>query len=510
LYLKSYIQNGRDENKLSHVAEGYLLLSHFQRKEADRILLLDSAIVASRSFKSVYYPMVPYSDKGSYYKRIGRFDLAIDNYLKALELAKQNKVEYFIYATKYKIATIKSEIGRDKEALTIFKECLDYQNNKKKIDTNYYLDYIRSAAQSYSKINILDSAELYNNEGLKLTANKHKRLYDIFKINKGINLFRKKEYELAQKNLEEPLQVIDGDNISNVPYILRSHFYLGKINEKLKDSDKAAYHYIKVDSILQKSKLILPELRNGYKFLAAFNKEKNNSEKQLLYINRLLKFDSIIYNNRTLISDQLFEEYDTPALIEEKEELISKLENDKKSLGTGLISAMVLIALVLLLLLFQIRKAKKDRLRFEALMQEKDISVAKAKPKIIPKEQLDISQKIINDTLKSLDQFENEKGFLVKNLTVTQIAKKFGTNSKYLSRIINFYKQKSFSKYINDLRIEYTVALLKEDERLRKYTIQGIADDMGFNNAESFSTAFKKSTGIKPSYFIKKLNEIDT
>jgi AraC-like DNA-binding protein len=48
---------------------------------------------------------------------------------------------------------------------------------------------------------------------------------------------------------------------------------------------------------------------------------------------------------------------------------------------------------------------------------------------------------------------------------------------------------------------------LKEDKKMRKYNLQAIAIECGFNSAESFSTAFFKKTGIKPSFFIKELDK---
>ncbi|MDE1205393.1 helix-turn-helix domain-containing protein [Tenacibaculum sp. LAR 2:5] len=79
----------------------------------------------------------------------------------------------------------------------------------------------------------------------------------------------------------------------------------------------------------------------------------------------------------------------------------------------------------------------------------------------------------------------------------------------YLSKIINHFKKESFSNYLNNLRIEYIVHRLKEDKVLRKFTIRTIADEAGFNNAESFSKAFFKAKGIKPSYFLKELEKRD-
>ncbi|WP_367221920.1 helix-turn-helix domain-containing protein [Flavobacterium sp.] len=71
--------------------------------------------------------------------------------------------------------------------------------------------------------------------------------------------------------------------------------------------------------------------------------------------------------------------------------------------------------------------------------------------------------------------------------------------------MVNEYKNKTFVNYINDLRIEYAVLNLQESKIARKFTLQALAIEYGFNTAESFSTAFFKKTGLKPSYFIKEL-----
>ncbi|WP_121147007.1 helix-turn-helix domain-containing protein [Tenacibaculum discolor] len=75
---------------------------------------------------------------------------------------------------------------------------------------------------------------------------------------------------------------------------------------------------------------------------------------------------------------------------------------------------------------------------------------------------------------------------------------------------MNQYKNTSFSNYVNQLRIEYTVEKLKNDTLWRKYTVKAIAQEVGFKNAESFSKAFYKFTSIKPSYFIKELEKTET
>ena len=109
--------------------------------------------------------------------------------------------------------------------------------------------------------------------------------------------------------------------------------------------------------------------------------------------------------------------------------------------------------------------------------------------------------------ISKIDDFEANNGFLKKNLTLDSLAKEFQTNRDYLSKLINELKGKNFSQYLNELRINYVVEELKSNKKMRKHTIAAIAEDIGYNNSESFTNAFKKITGTLPSYYIKALND---
>ena len=79
---------------------------------------------------------------------------------------------------------------------------------------------------------------------------------------------------------------------------------------------------------------------------------------------------------------------------------------------------------------------------------------------------------------------------------------------KYLSKIINEHKNKPFIQYVNDLRIDYALNELQNKKRLRNYTINALANEFGFNSAESFNSAFYKKTKIKCSFYIKELEKL--
>ncbi|GGX11235.1 helix-turn-helix domain-containing protein [Aquimarina muelleri] len=121
-------------------------------------------------------------------------------------------------------------------------------------------------------------------------------------------------------------------------------------------------------------------------------------------------------------------------------------------------------------------------------------------------DQSKLPEGIANNILCNLNDFENSKRFTNKSVNLNYLANELKTNSKYLSKTINIYKKKTFTQYINDLRIEYLIEKLNTDKTFKNYTIQAIATEIGFNTSNAFSRAFFKKTGMYPSEYIKELD----
>ncbi|MCH9661214.1 MAG: helix-turn-helix transcriptional regulator [Bacteroidetes bacterium] len=117
-----------------------------------------------------------------------------------------------------------------------------------------------------------------------------------------------------------------------------------------------------------------------------------------------------------------------------------------------------------------------------------------------------ISKEILEAVLLKLHAFETQKSYLDQDLSLSNLAKQLGTNSSYLSKIINQSKGKSFKNYLNDLRIVHAHAQLKDNPQKRKFTIEAIAFDNGFRSAESFSKKFKERYEMYPSVYLKSLS----
>jgi len=116
-----------------------------------------------------------------------------------------------------------------------------------------------------------------------------------------------------------------------------------------------------------------------------------------------------------------------------------------------------------------------------------------------------LSNQKIEQLLNDLDIFEQRTDFLNPSMSLSMLAAQLQTNTKYLSHIINNYKNADFNGYINRLRINYILLKLKEDPSYATYKISYLAETCGFSSHSVFSSVFKQVLGISPSYFIAQL-----
>ena len=115
----------------------------------------------------------------------------------------------------------------------------------------------------------------------------------------------------------------------------------------------------------------------------------------------------------------------------------------------------------------------------------------------------------IDKIATGLKIFEDTMMFTEENITLKSLALHIGTNSTYLSKYINKKKSENFSTYINDLRINHVLKELYRSKKMRTYTVNALAKEVGFSNSKSFSNHFKRITGLSATYFIKSVNELE-
>jgi len=101
------------------------------------------------------------------------------------------------------------------------------------------------------------------------------------------------------------------------------------------------------------------------------------------------------------------------------------------------------------------------------------------------------------------EAMEKDRIYLNPDLTLTELSKKLGIHSNYLSRLINEKFKISYSDYVNRYRIQEAQKLLSDPSKKNK-TVLEILYEVGFYSKSVFNTAFKKFTGETPSSFRKK------
>ncbi|MCK8520823.1 AraC family transcriptional regulator [Aquimarina sp. D1M17] len=527
VYARAYLQKSKNENSVIENAIGYIMVSViFHDSPEIQIQYNDSAIAITKNIKHKSFPALFYIYKGTNYDELGNFSKAFENYLEAMKWAKRSQNKNHISILKNNIAILKRKIGKYEEAKSMMKECLIYIGNKKemrKIDSLSYLVSLSDLVNIYRLNSQIDSALIYNKKGLnssigeRLNNNdksiKEKETANLFKLNKAMLYYYEKRYSEVIDGINDVLpDLLSYENryFFNEYDLITAYLYLGKSYEALLDEKNMVYYYKRIDSLAQTVNYILPETKLAYKKLIQYYKINENRDQQLFYINRLLYADSILDHTYRYLGDKLKKDYDIPQLLVEKEALITDLEA-KDNQSSKVILGLSLFSLVLGGFLFwNYRKRKAYTQRFELLMNQTKEEEQKPVQESSKDSDIGISDSIVTEILQKLDDFEQQQGYLKNSLTLNSLAKELKTNANYLSKIVNANKHKSFSHYINDLRIEYVVTQLKSNSTFRKYTVKAIANEIGFKSPDAFSKAFYKSTGIYPSYFIKQLEKQTT
>ncbi len=513
---RAYLLKAKSEKNFKHTADGYYF--HYLLNDTTSVYL-DSIIEIARKEKNDLYTAYAYFNKGKYFLYKKR---EINKTLNCLNIARNytitNDSTDLLYRINYHIGVIKSEhLDQKKEALVIFKKCENFYVDKtKNIYISRYLNVLHAIAETYIGLQKSDSTTYYNKLGYGIASRSNimsiKENAPYFTLCEGINQYNKKNYSASLDSITKakPL-IIDFKDKSNT---IDCFYYLGKLNFDLKNDKKAIHYFLKTDSVLETLNSI-PQYKHvkTYEYLKNYYKNNNNLEKRNKYLDKLNNVLDKYLNDQMSISKKVKNDYDIPLLLEEKEMVIKELSTNNNKYINSIYALIVTLLILSIVLSFQYRKKRIYRSRFENLMQDlnskiSDSEITSKKDLTIEKvSNIQVPEKHVSYILEKLEGFEKNHDYLVTGLSSQSLADTMDTNVKYLSRVINHYKNKSFTTYLNELRIDYAIKELQQNTVLRKYTIKAIANEFGYSTAETFSNAFYKQVRIKPSYYIKELSK---
>ncbi|MFY0686600.1 MAG: AraC family transcriptional regulator [Cyclobacteriaceae bacterium] len=97
-----------------------------------------------------------------------------------------------------------------------------------------------------------------------------------------------------------------------------------------------------------------------------------------------------------------------------------------------------------------------------------------------------------------------ERMFLTGTVKLSDVSKALRVSEKMISTSVNECAEENFNTYVNRLRIMEAQKML-QDESYDHWTIDGIAESVGFSNKVSFYRSFKKIVGCSPNEFKRNL-----
>lgn len=499
----AYLKKAKDEEDSIKIANGYQIIANVS-KYPSTIKYLDSSISYSSNSKNINYPTVFHLLKSQYFFRYNEYERSLKSAISAYNNATlKNNLKQQISAL-HQINLVNELWGDYRKVLEteFFIEKLIRKNKKEELFFEQSLFALEGIGKCYARLKKPDSAIIYFRKGITETLKKKDTLnYYSFVSRTGMALSIKGKYKQALDSLFKGDTNRSSFNKNYLPYF---YYYVGKSFYNLGEIDKGVTYFKKIDSVYEINHILSPELPNVYDKLISYYKSQNNEELQVKYLYKLIQVERIIGVKRSQIIDKTNKDYHIPKILQEKEKIITDLNIQNKN--TARLNWWILFFLFIsvISLFYYVNRQRKFKKRFKNLINQQEVKKTKNEKDNSIKSGISIT--IIEDILGQLDLFEKKKDYLKSNISLNEMAKRFGTNSTYLSKVINLKKDKNFSQYINDLRIDYSIEQFESNPKFRKYTIKAISGECGFKNAESFSKAFYKKWGIYPSYYLKQLD----
>ena len=90
-----------------------------------------------------------------------------------------------------------------------------------------------------------------------------------------------------------------------------------------------------------------------------------------------------------------------------------------------------------------------------------------------------------------------QKKYKDKDYSAKRLAEELGTNTRYISAVVNVRFHMNYTSYVNQYRIREAMSLLV-DKRYQELNMEDISDMVGFSNRQSFYASFFKINGVTP------------
>ena len=467
---------------------------------------------------------------GKVYSLTGDYDNALDYLLKSLKIFEKTDNKIGISKVLNGLGITYSEFNNYDKALEYYLK--SYKINKKIDDKERITISLNNIGTIYERLDNYDKALEYYQKAFLLMEDINNPIAISSAIhNIGYIYFQMQEYDTALYYFNKSLQIREKCNskrgIAFSTYNI-ANLYLKK--NDLANAEKYLERSFKISKEIDAKRLI----QNNYFLyiiISALKTEYNNLQK---YNDLYFKITETIYNER---SSRLIADMQTKYETEKKEQHIEMLNIENKLKKTQLQSrtywllifiiafALVVIFIIILVvqkrnLLFANRNLVKKNLeidaserklfkantKLEAIINRYEKNAGEDNEKPLTKYAASTLTEEQKESLKNsiVNYMNNNKNYLNIDYSINTLAKDLDVSRSYISQVINELFNQNFSNFLNEYRIKEAKNILSATQGL-KYTIESVAEMVGYKSKTAFNNAFKKHVGVTPSFYLNYL-----
>jgi len=403
--------------------------------------------------------------------------------------------------------------------------------------------------------NKIDSSFYYFDKALKISNKKNEKHLNSLLNNIGSYYQLSNNYDSAFYFFRRSLEV--SRNKKDYRVVAGNLLDIGKLFFELNNID-SAIHYINLSNKIAYENKFLNIIANNYLALSEIEKSKGKYKNALEYYETYNNLKDSIYNAGVYSSINLFQrQYEVSKTNQQIEELEidRQLKENTIHYQKIILRIIFIVSLLMGFVLFIIIVQNKRLRKSYNVLVDKNVEIVelyKKVPEIIPentqqteesnqqaenKDETNLAEDQ-NTDLKNADEndqtssTENEKYknivmseqaqnellnrilTFMKNtseicdpeFTMDKLADSIQSNHLYVSYIINYVLKMNFCSFLNGYRIREAQRLFFNPDT-SKYTVEFVANMVGYKSRRTFDEVFKKVTGVTPAFYIKSLKE---
>ncbi|XLS28834.1 helix-turn-helix domain-containing protein [Flavobacteriaceae bacterium M23B6Z8] len=445
---------------------------------------------------------------GNIYFNSGEYTEAVTYYLKVDSIADVLNDVNLKIKSYHNIGLVKIETSDFENAISLFEKKLDAIENlsrsqeKDALKLNTYIAlsvvYLRYDPSKVSKyVTPLKELSVLLNDDDGLSY---------YYIVEAISFYQDQSYPEALKSLKIAEALVEKLGTRSKMFTILT--YRGNCFFEMGQIEKAIKTYEQINDLRSSVTFNNLDMQLVYSRLAKSYEKLGKGDEALFNYKKALRFAEENEAIKTTINNEQLAQYNVSKLMDKINEL--SVSGDEKSFRIKMLIAVIIFLLLLLgaaTWLFK-NKQRKNIEMFHSVVNEIEKPLPTTKDDSSESNQVrQVPENIVKEIMKGLKTFEAEHLFLNPDSTLASTAQYLGTNTSYLSKVINTQKRQSFKSYIKSLRINHGLKKLKNEPIFRSYTIKAIALELGFKSEDAFSKSFKQQTGLYPSFFIKTLNK---